>query len=138
MKKTAKIFSVFAPVYLFFVNFASAAFLDIWRRTGKSGGSTCNIDPAGCGLCDGLKVAVNIVNDASTVATILVTGMMVYGAIRLMISGGSEEMVKEAKGIFKSAVIGLIIVLCSWLIIDTVIHLIAGPSNPFPWNNIQC
>jgi hypothetical protein len=46
-------------------------------------------------------------------------------------------MFKEAKGIITKAVIGLVIVLCSWLIINTLIHLILGRVD-FPWNNVQC
>ena len=84
-----------------------------------------------------MTVAINLVNSLTTVALILAVGMIVYGAIRLMLSAGSEQMVKEAKGIFTSAVIGLVIVLCGWLIINTVIHVIAGQID-FPWAAVVC
>ncbi|MGC9602859.1 MAG: pilin [Minisyncoccia bacterium] len=119
-----------------FANSASAALFDIWRGTGTNG-QTCNVSSRGCSLCDGLTVAINIVNDLTTFAVIATVGMVVYGAVRMMLSGGSEEMFKEAKGIITKAVIGLVIVLCSWLIINTLIHLILGRVD-FPWNNVQC
>lgn len=115
----------------------SAAIFDIWKNTGKAGGATCNIAPGGCSLCDGLQVAINVVNGLTTAAIVITTAMIIYGAVRLMLSGGSEQMVKDAKSTITSAVIGLIIVLCAWLIINTVIHIISGNVN-FPWANIQC
>lgn len=148
---------IFAILLLFivgsfvFANIASAQTIDIWKgayncravtdtgacTTYYSGDDTCNKTPGGCSLCNGVQVAINIVNTLTVLAIILTAGMMVYGAIRLMLSGGSEQMVKDAKGIFTSAIIGLIVVLCSWLIINTVMHIIAGSVN-FPWANVQC
>lgn len=134
-----------------FMNLASAQTINIWKgayncreyvgdkcTTYYSGDNTCNVSPGGCSLCNGLQVAVNIVNNLTTLAIAITVGMTVYGAIRLMLSGGSEEMVKNARGIITSAVIGLIVVLCGWLIINTFVHILADPSNPFPWNNVQC
>ena len=115
----------------------SAALFDIWKGTGKSGGPTCNVAPGGCSLCDGLQVAINIVNDLTTLAIIITVGMIVYGAVRMMLSGGSETLVKEARGIITSAVIGLVIVLCGWLIVNTFIHILSGNID-FPWANIKC
>jgi len=120
----------------FFVKPASAALFDIWRGTGTNN-QTCNVSPKGCSLCDGLTVAINIVNDLTTFAIVATVGMVVYGAVRMMLSGGSEEAFKEAKGTITKAVIGLVIVLCSWLIINTLIHLILGRVD-FPWNNVRC
>lgn len=138
----SKISLLFAAGYLFFARAASAALFDIWRGTGpKEGlfsGKTCNIAPGGCSLCDGLTVAINLVNDLTTAAIAVTVAMIVYGAIRMMISGGSETAVKEAKGIITSAVIGLVVVLCGWLIINTVLHIIADPGNPLPWANVKC
>jgi hypothetical protein len=134
--KTIKIISIAAISYVLLTNFASAALFDIWAGTG-SGSETCNVAPGGCSLCDAMKVAINIVNSLTTAAITITVAMTVYGAIRLMTSGGSEQMVKDARGIITSAVIGLVIVLCGWLIINTVIHIIAGQVD-FPWSNIQC
>ncbi len=134
MKKQVRSF-VLAPI-LFFMTFgvSSAALIDIWK--GTSGGG-CNKSAAGCSLCDGVKVAANIINTMTEVAIILAVGMTIYGAIMLMVSGGSEERVRKGKGIITSAVIGLVIVLAGWLIINTVLHLITGKVD-FPWADIQC
>ncbi len=134
MKK--RIANFFLAPLLFFMTFgtSSAAFIDIWK--GTSGGG-CNKSATGCSLCDGVKVVVNSINILTELAVVLAVGMTVYGAIVLMISGGSEERVKKGRGSITSAIIGLIIVLAGWLIINTVLHLITGNID-FPWADIQC
>lgn len=136
LKKLFGVVLLFIIGSFLFTNFASAAIFDIWAGTG-SNGQTCNVSPKGCSLCDGLTVAINIVNGLTTFAIIATVGMVVYGAVRMMLSGGSEQMVKEARDTITKAIIGLVIVLCSWLIVNTVIHLMVGRVD-FPWNNIQC
>ncbi len=136
IKKVKKITVVFAAGYLLLTDFASAALFDIWAGTGKDG-QTCNVLASGCSFCDGMKVAINLVNNLTAAAVVITTGMIIYGAIRMMISAGSETALKEAKGIITSAVIGLVIVLCGWLIVNTLIHFIAGQID-FPWANVQC
>ena len=112
----------------------ASGFLDIWKGTSNGG---CNAADAGCNLCDAVKVVVNIINDLTTFAILAAVGMTVYGAIVLMISGGSEERVKQGKKLIVSAVTGLVIVLAGWLIINTVLHLLTGRID-FPWSDIQC
>ncbi|MEK7506125.1 MAG: hypothetical protein AAB572_00790 [Patescibacteria group bacterium] len=122
------------------MNNFSAAIFDIWKGAscGASVPITSGSGPAGpCSLCDGLQVAINIVNGLTTAAIVIATAMIIYGAVRLMLSGGSEQMFKDAKGTITSAVIGLAIVLGAWLIINTVIHIISGNVN-FPWASIKC
>ncbi|MGC9610742.1 MAG: hypothetical protein ABSE68_00770 [Minisyncoccia bacterium] len=134
--KFSKVFVFVFLGCLFLVNSASAAGFDIWAGTGN-GSQTCNVLPTGCSFCDAMKVAINLVNILTTAAVSITVAMIVYGAIRLMISGGSESMLGEAKKIITSAIIGFVIVLCGWLVINTVIHIIAGQVN-FPWSNVQC
>jgi hypothetical protein len=136
-KKTSKFSAIFAVGYLSFAGIASAAAFDIWAGTGKNG-ETCNVAAGGCSLCDGLQVAINVVNGITTLAVVITVGMTVYGAVRMMLSGGSEQMVKDAKGIITSAVIGFVIVLCGWLIVNTFIHIIAPSGVDFPWATIKC
>ena len=130
----------FIPVlFLLTVSITSAqtsasGFLDIWKGTSNGG---CNTADAGCNTCDAVKVVINIINDLTTFAVIAAVGMTVYGAVVLMVSGGSEERVKQGKGIMVSAVTGLAIVLAGWLIINTVLHLLTGRVD-FPWADIQC
>jgi hypothetical protein len=108
---------------------------NIWRGTGK-GGETCNVGGP-CNLCDALIVVQNVVTLLFTLATPLAVGMIIYGAIRLMIAGGSKEQMSSAKKIITNAVLGLIIALSAWVIVNEVLHLLTGRLN-YPWADITC
>ena len=118
---------------------ADRAPFNIWR------GATCGGEapittggPTGpCSFCDGLIVIKNIINSLFKIAIPLAVLMIIYGGVRLMIAGGSEENVKKARGIIKMAVIGLIITLAAWIIVNTVLHFLTGNPN-FPWSQISC
>ena len=146
-----KIFLViaFALVVSFgiFASTASAAFpsfdFNIWQGTGQKGGPTCNetfgtSTPAGCSICDGVIVIANIVNNIVVpLGTIAAVVFIVYGALRMVVSFGSESNFGAARKIITSAIIGLAIILCGWLIVNTFFHILTGNID-FPWANIQC
>lgn len=132
--------------------------LDIWRGTSASttypsstggGGyimvatsSECN-KVGSCGLCDGLIVAKNIIDILFVLSILVSVGFIVYGSIRLMLTAGSESNIKESKGIILDALLGLVIALCSWLIINTLLHFLSVSSGGanlswLPWNDINC
>jgi len=43
--------------------------------------------------------------------------MIVISGYNWMMAGGNEEKIKKAKGILRSAIIGMIVVLLSWMIV---------------------
>jgi hypothetical protein len=107
---------------------------NIWE--GTSGGG-CNKAAMGCTFCDALIVAKNIIKFLSETAFAIAVVMIVYGAIVLMTAGGSEERVTKGKGIITNAVIGLVIALAAWLIINELLQILSG--NPtYPWSDITC
>lgn len=118
---------------------------NIWQGTGQ-GGQTCNATSyssstegaVGCSVCDFVIVAGNIVNNiAVPFGIIAAVAFIVFGAIRMMLSFGSQSAFGDARKIMTSAVIGLVIILCGWLIVNTAFHILAGGIN-FPWAQIQC
>jgi hypothetical protein len=57
----------------------------------------------------------------------------------LYITAGGGHGVEEAKGIFKDVFIGLVIALCGYLIVDTILRSIVSGSFAGPsWQTIQC
>lgn len=113
--------------------------LNIWRgTTGPPGGSEeqCNIKGP-CTFCDAIKVISNVVQLLFQVAIPIAVAMIVYGALRLMLSGGSPDQITKSRKVMTSAVIGLVIALSAWIIVNTLLHVLTGNLN-FPWNNITC
>ena len=132
MKKTLSTVLVSIIMYGLLVTPVLAQVVNIWE------GVTCNesgADP--CTLCDMLKVAANIVTFLVEIALVIGALMIVYGAILMMVSGGSQERYRKGKSAVTSAFIGVFIALSSWVIINTILHILTGDPN-FPWATIAC
>lgn len=99
-----------------------------------------------CQFCDLFKLIHNIFQYlAFTVTPALSVVVFLIGAFLLMFSGASEQLKTQGKAAIRGAVIGIVIVLLSWLIIDTVINVLAevggGGGNagfPWPWSQPDC
>jgi len=83
-----------------------------------------------CNLCHLWQLADNILDFITLQLVFPIAALLFVAAgVVFLTSGGSEEKVTLAKTIFTNTVIGLIIVLCSWLLIDTLISTIAGSGG---------
>ena len=79
-----------------------------------------------------VELAVNISRWILGIVGSLTLLMFIYGGIVFLISAGSSEKIGEAKKILTAAVIGLLIVLSSFLIIKFVLL-----SMGIAWNGEQ-
>lgn len=90
-----------------------------------------------CNFCDGLVVTANVVQYLWQIAFVLAVAMIIWGAFQLMTSGGSETKVSQGKKTMTSAVVGLVIALTAWLIVNELIMVLSG--NPgLPWSQVTC
>jgi hypothetical protein len=103
------------------------------------------IFPAACN-CPGLAPAwgcvlqtfQNILTFIVAFATLIITIFLAWAGFTYMTSGDSGEKRKLANQRILNAAIGLAIVLCSYLLVDSILQVIYNPSNPQfgPWNSI--
>ncbi len=124
---------------------SAAPLINIWD--GTSGGG-CNIPVTdsdhnltnACTFCDALVVIRNIISLLFEIAVPLAVLMIVWGAVRLMLAGGSEKNFGEGKTIMTNAVTGLVIALAAWLIVNSILNiLVTGAGGiTWPWNQISC
>lgn len=114
---------------------AFAQVINIWEGTGGPEG-TCNVKGP-CTFCDAAKVASNITDFLVQLTLILGVAMTMWGAFQMMMSGGSEERYKKGKNTIVWAVIGIAVALGSWIIVNTLLHLLTGRAD-FPWSDIVC
>ncbi|MBI4262004.1 hypothetical protein HY624_00570 [Candidatus Uhrbacteria bacterium] len=96
--------------------------------------------PCNYSLCDFLQLFVNGMNIIVTIAAGIALIILIWGAQGLLLSGGSEEKVTEAKTLMKNAAIGLLIILVSWQLIAILIGLFVPnfgavqEQTGFQWN----
>ncbi|MEX2054135.1 MAG: hypothetical protein WD883_01140 [Candidatus Colwellbacteria bacterium] len=81
-------------------------------RPGETG--ACNFDRL-------LDMASNIVNTLIALAFLAAAFFIIVGGFRLIISQGNPERLKAARANITSAIIGLIVVLTSWVVINSLI-----------------
>ena len=79
--------------------------------------------PEDTGLFTGTlsEALTSIINAALTLVGVISLAVIVYGGFRWMTSVGNEETVSEAKRTLTAGVIGLIIIIISWAIVNFVI-----------------
>ena len=95
-----------------------------------------------CGLCElglAFKNATDIMIALAGPAAVV---FLFWAALMFMMSGGSQSRVSEAKKIATAAVVGLLIVLFSWIILNTLVNSVFQAKGqggiPLPWDTIDC
>jgi len=126
---------LFAIIVIFSVFAALPAF--------AAGLVTCNGPIAGnglpaCNVCSLLQMISNVVRFIVLDITMPLAGLsFLIGGIMMVAAGGSEERFKKGKKVFVSTVVGILIVLGSWAIINTLITAF-GPGVSGSWWDVQC
>ncbi len=87
-----------------------------------------------CTVCDLVKLAQNLLNSAIFLAVFMSALLFAYAGW-LYLTNEALHAQNEAKGLFKDVVIGLIIILGSWMVVDTIMKTLAG-GQYFPWNSV--
>ena len=99
-----------------------------------------------CDFCQLVDIGKRIVDFLITIAIVIATIIIVIAGIRLATSAGNVQAKEDAKKYLTNAIIGLILVLASWLVIDTIMKILVqqegslgGSGVSFgPWNELDC
>ncbi|MBQ3326037.1 hypothetical protein IJG79_02755 [Candidatus Saccharibacteria bacterium] len=74
-------------------------------------------------------VFTQITNTVLYVVGVISVIMLIYGGLRYVISGGDSKKVTDAKNTILYAIIGLIISILAFAIVNFVINAVTGDSN---------
>ncbi|MCD4694512.1 pilin [bacterium] len=121
-KKLQKVVLSTLIIFMFYTKTASAGFVDC------SG--------ANCGLNNLVDTAVEISSWLLGVAGSLALLMFIYGGIMFLISSGSSERVSKGKTILTNSIIGLAIILLSFLIIGFVFKALGVNVEGTAWAKV--
>lgn len=93
-----------------------------------------------CGVCHMVQLAQNILTLFVFLGIVLATLLFVNAGILYLTAAGNPGNVAKAHKIFLNTVVGLMLVLAAWLIIDVVMRTIADTDTRFglPWEQILC
>ena len=93
-----------------------------------------------CGLCDLVKLFGNINNFLLGVTIPISIALFAWAGVMYFAAGGNPKQIIRAHRIFKSVIIGFIIALSAWLVVQTVLNALVNRSifTSGSWNTLQC
>lgn len=71
-----------------------------------------------------VNIVNNVINWGLGIVGVLAVVFIIYGAFRIVSAAGNEEQVKTGRTIITYAIVGLIVVILSWVIVNTIILII--------------
>ena len=111
--------------------------------TGPDGKPIDLKDAQPCGICHFFIMIQRVLNGISIVLFIWVVLYVVIGGITILTAAGSAEQISKGKKMITYAIIGVVIALSSWIIINETMLLLVGEYKkegvmPWPWDKIEC
>jgi len=99
----------------------------------------CLGDPSKCGSCELVDLVNNLIGFVLWFATVGATLMVVYGGFRLVTAGGNVDAMTKAKSIVTNVIIGYVLALAAFMIINTLLSILLPSGSPvLGWQNIEC
>ena len=99
-------------------------------------GSQVGANVNDCGVSQMIEVLINVTNIILELTGAVALAVFIYGGVMWIIAAGNDERVKQGKEALKAAVIGIILILTSWLIVNFVIYALTGQGGDIGPMNI--
>ena len=91
-----------------------------------------------CQACHLVELGQNILKWLITIMISVIGVIFAIAGMLLVTSGANEGNITKAKSMMTNAIIGLIILLAAWLIVDTILKIFVNEAKVGPWNSVQC
>lgn len=98
----------------------------------------CRADAATkCGICDIAQLAQNTINAGIYIAIFLSAILFAYAGWKYITAGGDPGKAGDAKKIFWTVGVGLVLILAAWLIVDLIMKMLVNENALVgPWNEV--
>ncbi len=97
---------------------------------------SCNVVGGCSSICDIAQLAQNILNDSIFIAVFLAAFLFAYAGVRMLMSPANPGGRKKATVLLYNILIGFIIILGAWLVINAVMSIMVSGNSGLPWNKI--
>lgn len=87
--------------------------------------------PTGCGYCDLMELAKKVIEFLVFLAIVIAILMIIYAGFLYVTGFGNASQISKAHSTLKVAIIGLILVLASYLIIELIVGALSVTGNPW-------
>ena len=90
-----------------------------------------------CGICDLAQLAQNVLNAGIYIAIFLSAVLFAWAGWKYVTAGGNVGKATQAREIFTNVLVGLIIILAGWLVVDTLMKTLVKEDGGFgPWSPV--
>ena len=90
-----------------------------------------------CGICQLAQLVTNLLNFAIYGAVIAAAVLFAWTGFRFLTSRDNSGALTAAKKMFWNVILGLVIVLAAWLIVNTIMSfMMTGSASTFAWNKL--
>ena len=98
--------------------------------TSVNGGTECTV-------CHFAQLAQNVLNTGIYVAVFLSAILFAWGGWQYVTAGGDSGKAGKGREVLTNVLIGLVIILAGWLVVDTIMKTLVKEDGGFgPWNQI--
>ncbi len=105
------------------------------QDSGPAGLVTCS--GTDCNFCLFVELFDVIVDWIVTISILLIVMVLAYAGFGLVTSAGNQSAYENAKTYFVNAMIGLILLVAAWTIVDTIMKALTG-SDYGVWEPVEC
>lgn len=95
-------------------------------------------DGPDCQACHLVQLGDNILDFLVTISVGIGAIMFAVAGFRMVFSAGDVSQVTAARSMMTNVVIGFVILLAAWLIVDTIMKTFVGNKLGYPWHSVQC
>ncbi len=122
----------------FLVFFSFILLPSIVFGAGDLGMVTCDGVDTACTFCTLMTMVNNLIQWLFTMLALIAVMMLMYAGVQLVVSRGNSHAMEEVKGMLTNIVIGFVIILSAWLIVDTVMKMLLNPeAKKGMWNSFE-
>lgn len=126
-QKTTKVFIAALLGIFLFAGLAQAALVNCGGN-----GTVGGVPQAPCTIGDMIGTIKLIVNFLLSWAWLISILFIVVAGIQMVMAGGNQETLTKAKTSLSHAIVGFIIILCSFVLINLVVGLLTGAGGLDP------
>ncbi len=121
-------------LFLMFIPGVSVAAAGLPTQIVPCAGAVASDNLPACTVCHIAELAQNLLNSAIFLAVFMSAILFAYAGW-LYLTNEALGAQNEARGLFKDVILGLIVILGAWLVIDTLMKTVSG-GQYFPWNSV--
>ncbi len=94
---------------------------------GQSNGLVpCGYDNNPCDTGDAVAFVNGLISFLITMLGVIAVIVLVIVGVQMVVSAGDPSAMKAAKDRFTNIVVGIIIILAAWLVVDTIMRMLTG------------